>query len=771
MINFTDLKGPIRSDILNKYYYSNFELRYYSFGEIADNIKHIGSILSQHERDDLKKYLLNLRCKFLINEIFQKPNSDFAHALVGICYLSPHIVSKLIHKNALNVFLARDAAYDFLAARLLNEMDVVPNRSIIIYLSRKNLKVAYGLTLKKITDHPKNEEELFKTLKELTKTNKDFRDQINYLQNILVKSGIMKDKEINFFDSWAEGTIFVLIKFAIQMYEWSEHDNKSKRKTNKIHHKLFFSVANPKNKVKVVKNYQDYINTKYDFREYLKIPQYFYEYYKQDGEKQKYLNPSSSKRLIKNDEIERWYKHTGLVFNKKVKPGDFWELMSAKIFKELNHFGSLNFGHPIDWDPIKRKVVISSPDKQIGAYVRQLLMINSVLGLKENYKIYPSKKNQKSGDNSVNGTTFVVLEKKFLINEANAKTLESIIYQNSEHFATCSSFSIENLIRNVISTSNVLGSDFVNSVSMSQNYDFQYYLNYLKNIGSSEYAECLKILVNIYGLNVIKRMFETNLFFFIEEVSNSKKLAKMLTKPIRCVVLDIDGTIDPVEQNILSTAKLLRNGKIVAFITGRPRSYCEYMATIIKKDLKDDYKKYSKNLFFYCSNGCAFFSGEDISLIKLKFFSKDTSKKIKDILHKHGLRIVSEREYRLIAQKTSGHSNPNELSYLRGKLIKEIVRYQPNAGVYLINWNNKTNHEENRYNAIDICASSKGYALENLIKLLNKRYGQFTSSQILVIGDEPDNSDSEIINEEDVSVEGFGAVKTSVILNKLLSLE
>lgn len=753
----------INSAKLDEYYYQNLDFRYYSLEEIKRITKSLGNKLLLIENNPLNEVLIRLRVNFLINEVFSM-KSNYYRVLIGISYLTPYVSLKIVRQDSLNVFLARDAAFDFLAAKLLNNNKIYENSSIILFISRKNLKYSYE-SLCEFGAEDENQD-LSSKLKKKYLTDIKFKKEIISLQKLLKDAKVLNYSRINFIDSWAEGKIFALIKFAMEMELEITNKKYLTKKTKLKKIKLFFSVANPKKKVKVVKNYQDYINTKYSYKKYLQMPKYFYEYFKDNHEEHIKINYPNSLLMSKNM-ISRWFEHANISFKENFKVTDFQELMTAKIYKELNHFGSLNFGHPIDWDPVNKKLIPSSPDKQIGNYLREIIMINSIVGFKSNYQeksVENLKITTSAYDNSENVTK---LSKIFKISNKRAQILHSIMYAHNEHFATCTYYLINNLILNLNTTMIFLGDNFVKNISTFEDYDFQYFLNFIKEFNPSSYKRKLFSLINFYGLEIAKNMFSQNLYYFINEFKNINITSKNINRDIRAIVLDIDGTLTPIEKNMPLIIRLLKKKYFLAFITGRPRKFCQKLAHAIKFNLKEEFPNYSKNIFFYCSNGSTFFQGDDISNIKRFEFTTSEREMIKKILNKFHLRIVSSRDYRFIVKKENGENNVNELLFIRNTIFPLLKKIKPEIGVYLINWHNSTKRKENLYNSIDISSSSKEFALKRLTDTLKTMNSNFSPSNFLVIGDEPENSDREILDSKNISVESFGSFKTSYFLKKL----
>ncbi|MDZ4786453.1 MAG: HAD-IIB family hydrolase [bacterium] len=751
----------LNSDILNDAYNLSLELKPYSFFDIAQRLQIFASSAVSVEKDIFSKYLLFLRRDYLIQEVCAKPQSDYAKALIGIFSISPFIVKEIVLTKGVNIFLARDAARDFVTARIMDTLGLKKNRSYILYFARKNLKNVYSATTKLIsevrTSHL-DDQELYRKMSEEFIVNTPFRDEATNAYSLLEKCGLLNYEEIRFIDTWASGSIFYALHFIIKLFdEYKYEKGKLVKKKTPLVHKVSFATANNKERVMVVETSYDYLNVESEFNSWWKLPKAFYNHYKYE---QKLLFPirSFNCNSVNIQQIQAWYRYYGIPFlYNKIQPRDFCDLLTAQIYKGLNHFGSLNFGHPVEWDDEKKQIIASSSAKKIGNLMRNMFLINAVIGYQNNYT-KPIK--QRDFQKVIKGSRVSLLIKKFGLNRYKASMLDRVLYDNNEHVVTCHSSMIENLVQNIIITMDFFGYRAIAEMSYAENYNFQYYLNGIKFIPAHKYKESLNILNLVYTKKMVKKMLFQSTYHFVKEILKANQMKINLHRKIEMIVFDIDGTLTPISEGVDLIVRCIERNMKIAFITGRTRSFCMQMADDLNKKIPFQLKTTAANILFYCSNGSEAFYAEGTVYKKRKNIPINIKRKLYNLFNTMDLIISSERDYRIIATYKGKDNNANRLLAYIEKIKEEVKGAR--LGVYLIKWNMENSDKTLPFNSIDICSSSKKEALAHLLQ-------NGKSKNYIVIGDDPENSDREIIGENDISVEGYGILKTRAIINYILA--
>jgi len=727
---------------------------------MAQRLQAFASSAAFVERDVFSKYLLFLRRDYLIQEICATPQSDYTKALIGIFSVSPFIVKDLVSTKGINIFLARDAARDFVTAQMMNVLGIKKNESYIMYFARNNFKNVYGITTKLACEARSNhlcEQELYRKMSEEFIVNTVFRDEAINAYSTLERGGILNYKKIRFIDTWASETIFYALYFIIKLLDEHKYEkDKLVKKKNPTRHKLSFAVANDKRRVMVVETPYDYLNVESEFNSWWKLPKSFYSHYKY---KQKLPLPIRSFNCdnLNIQQILAWYRYYSVPFLYEIQPRDFCALLTAQIYKGLNHFGSLNFGHPIEWDYDKKQIIDSSSAKQIGNLLRNMFLVNAVMGYQSNH-LQPIK--QQNFQKVIKSGRVSLLDKKFGLNNYKTSMLDKVLYDNNEHVVTCHSSMIENLVQNVIITMEFFGYRAIAKMSHTENYNFQYYLNGIKFIPTHKYKESLAILNSVYTKKMVKKMLFQSTYHFVKEVLKAKQMKINLQRKVETIIFDIDGTLTPIKEGIKLVVKCIGKNMNIVFITGRPISFCKQMTEDLNKEIPTQLKNVAGNILFYSSNGSEAFSAEGTIIQKRGNIPIHVKRKLYKLLDAMDLVISSERDYRIIATYKGEDNNANRI-LANMENIKEEVK-SDGLGVYLIKWNMENSDKTLPFNSIDICSSSKKEALTHLLK--NEKYKNY-----IVVGDDPENSDREILRENDISVEGYGLFKTRAVVNYILA--
>jgi len=506
----------------------------------------------------------------------------------------------------------------------------------------------------------------------------------------------------------------------------------------------------------VVETSYDYVNVQSEFSNWWKLPKVFYNHYKCELGLLPTVH-SFNCDAVTTQQIHDWYRYYGVLFPYDIQPNDFCELITAQIYKGLNHFGSLNLGHPIEWNDDTRQLVTSSNAKKMGNLMRNMFLVNAIVGYQHNY-VEPIK--QKKISHIKTSARLFLLMKKFGLSKFKASMLDKVLYDNCEHVVTCHSSITENLILNVIATMDFFGYKTIAETSRVGNYNFQYYLNGIKSVPAQVYKENLNILSLMYPKKMVRKMLLQDAYHFVKEVLKAKQMKKSFDREIETIIFDIDGTLTPIEKGIELVAKCVKNKINVVFITGRPRSFCEHLANDLYNKLPIQYKTTIDRILFYCSNGSEAFSAAGIIYKNRKSIPINIKQKLYTLFDESDLSIQSERDYRIIATYKGKDNNANRLLAYRDKIKEEFG--SAGLGVYLVKWGFQSFDKTVPFNSIDICSSSKKDALAHLLRSTKMK-------NYIVIGDDPENSDRDIIGENDISVEGYGLSKTQSVINYLLA--
>src|SRR5690349_4720511 len=124
MHNSTPTTGLSFTGQLDELYYDNphIAIRYRTRADMRAELQAYAARLAAQEQDPLRRYLLSVRCEYLLQEALAASPTELYRVLCGISYLTPHTIKRLVDDTGINIFLARDAAADYIAARLLNDL-------------------------------------------------------------------------------------------------------------------------------------------------------------------------------------------------------------------------------------------------------------------------------------------------------------------------------------------------------------------------------------------------------------------------------------------------------------------------------------------------------------------------------------------------------------------------------------------------------------------------------------------------------------------------
>lgn len=731
------------------------QIRLRSRHEIAATLVDYGTKLLQSEEDDFRRYMLITRIRDLCNEVLSPSSGGLFEALVGMSYIAPHVLTKLLSENAqaLHVFMARDAASDYIVADLMNKLDIRSNDAVLVYISRNTLGEAYRKVVC-LGESTTITEQLHEKMFALYDSDPQFEQSINTLITTLDECGALNRHHVRYLDSWAEGTMFSMISFA----------HKIARRQGKISlpaQDITYRVMNNKARLRVVKTDFDYQNVVESLHDPYSVPLDFYESFQRANRQHPYVTPLTATYKPSQHDISLWYVQEQLEAPKITNIEDFSELMRVRIYKNHNHFGSLNLGHPFEWDYTTGSIIDASPDKKVGSLLRQLLLVNSILGYRDGYKSLDDTlrtstvKLPPRADPALIGTDY---------SSDEGIALDTIIRENAEHFATSGSVAAKNLCLNLRCMMRLLDKSAVLSASNRKNYDFQYFINDIKKYSPSDFENRLSHIKTAMGVQTTIELFTQSPVDFLGALRNSLREYEMISRDIACIVLDIDGTVTPVYNAIHMFAAILRSGKCLGFITGRPIRACQNICDNLFAVMSPaELEQYKNKLVFHAANGARTVYGD--GRIRQSTFSNSDQEIILKFAAANEFTVISRKEYRFLLRPNSSNGNQNQLRWTANQLAGALGA---STGVYIAKWYEDTSDQiDLPYNVIDVCAGTRQAALDAITSWMQGIDKHATQSNILYLADEPELADSGMF-ENGISVHGFGLRKTRKIVERIL---
>ncbi len=737
-------------------YETDLVFKKYSFKDMAHVMEDFYEKAIKEGAGERELYLLRLRIDYLLTEV-NAQHSDLVQALISLYSISPYIVKEIVSSKAVNVFLARDAAREYVTASLMQRLKGLRCKIHIVHISRKNLRAVYKLVSRQKTNLQRGkigQALLERELLEAYRSDPAVREEVQGIETLLKDAGLLDKSRIRFIDTWTSGSIFVSLSLVIGIcdrYELGTADLLKKRSPRQ--RKLEFATANNKKSVHVVETIYDYENVAQGFSEWWALPKSFYSDY--SSSRQNILPITSFDcSSISEKTVDSWYRFYGFARSRSIVVRELCELASAQIFKKFNHFGSLNLGHPIEWDNRTRCAVSTASYKRIGNLFRTMFLINAVIGYYEDYKSPLLQKPQSLPSSRERMRRLRAWHPS--ISPASFKCFDKVLMASNEHVVTCEKSITYNLLKNIQTIIAVFGCTSVARMTPLQNYNFQFFINQTKRIENKEFLRRLRYLKEIYGLRVLKTMFFQSSFYFEKEVQQALSLHEHTRQKPASIVFDIDGTLTPIETGVTVVRECARAGIEPIFITGRPTSFCLKFTHSIISGSSRELRQTLQSMQFYASNGAESFIGMEKVLRTREVITRRARAIVLRVCKSYGLATVSERDYRIVvsSKESSVECNPNLILAARDDIERVAAPY--GLGVYMINWNSPST-TASFYNSIDICASNKGRALTHVLISRSKH-------EVLVIGDDPHNSDKDILKEHGISVQGYGVMKTLAIV-------
>ncbi|MFA5350299.1 MAG: (d)CMP kinase, partial [Candidatus Omnitrophota bacterium] len=787
-------RNPIPRFKLNEFYTPNLPLRSYSSQEIKILLNnYTQKLASQLDLNTLTGkldyYLLMVRSDYFINEVLSDPDNDFFKAMVGTTGVAPYIVEQILSREGINVFLARDSGRDFTAAYLMDKLGILPNNSVVYHLSRKNMGPGYKITkaiVEKYYNHIENREQFvelaYYDFINAMEENESFRRRAVEVYEELQELGIFYHRKVRFIDSWAAGTILYYLVLLTRFFNEYEIINGkvTVRNNQLLDVEIDCRAADPKTRVLSVDKI-DQVDHHHNFNQWWMIPSPSLEWHlRKDNNKTAIPSVDWQGSSISLEKIRGWYiKHAirpPPLSEKDVT--DFAMLMSAQIFKPHNPYGALNLGHRIDWNSSAKQLYTATPAKRLGAFFREIMVINSVMDyaqaeniavkkdagfmLTENTVVFQNDKN----------SIFNELAKDFAklgyyLDEKEIEVLNYILLIHSEHVATSNDNLQIQIIINMMHTIRTLGVNAVYSAFENNPYDSQYYIHSVKSLTPVEFRTMLYTMIDIYGIEFAKELFTGNIMLFTDELMNINDLAERLRHPKTGAMFDIDGTILPIEQVIRLFTEMLKNGIFLSFNSGRPLpGIHKLVLDQMKELLAGDIEKIRNLIYLYVSNANQGLTIDGQELYPRGEFDVKERALIAGIIKEFDLTIISQRPYRIILKVSREVVDITYLSYLR-ELVEQRLNESGSFDVS-VSMSGEPGAKVEVFNSIDITSSTKKRGLDDFKNRLSVILGRSVNYEnIFIAGDQPKGNDMPILKVKGAySVESFGVRKVAALLRK-----
>ncbi|MFA5346373.1 MAG: hypothetical protein WC315_08900, partial [Candidatus Omnitrophota bacterium] len=397
-----------------------------------------------------QKYLLVKRFEYLINSLKEAYQANgeytFYHALTAISNFLVE-VAKQIPQDALNLYIARDGANFWLAGYMLAaNKDAFETNNIIFHLSRERMGVthdAMGNILDKVkAENPKDSEEFWAVLlrhfNARIAEDSEFSAKVEETYGRLVNLIQGQDK-VRVVESMAEGVITGFLK----------------------------AVLLSKFERLVVK-------------EYITAPKSVQEARIRGAE---FFNwPVANEGEIRGL-ITGWLEAAGLVAPKvDITPAEIQEErkqefapnqlrrydLEAQVYPLQYPYSEINLGHPVEFN--NGYVVISSASKQLGYFLRQILLANATIGA----QVQEVRLNNANIPQNSVSMEDVLAENNINLTLAGAQALEHFISRHNEIITTVNDRKQQELLVRLAIWINMMGDDAIREIVSREEYDAHY---------------------------------------------------------------------------------------------------------------------------------------------------------------------------------------------------------------------------------------------------------------------------------------------------------
>ncbi|MCD6477055.1 MAG: hypothetical protein J7K26_02735, partial [Candidatus Aenigmarchaeota archaeon] len=350
----------ILSTNLNSFYEPQGLKSSYSLNEIKSTLREKTKELLKGEISCFHKYLLLKRSNWLINQITEASTSQnytFFHALIAISHFLIMVAKELVERDEkdqrLNIYIARDSANFWLARRVIEGDKFNNGNNIIFHLSRSQLGPAHKRFSEIISEslkEAKDKDELWriilKKFKGEVRSNKEFAQIVKDIEEGLKNANILNAKKIRIIESLSEGIVIGFLKAVILNYN-KEIDVEE------------FVVSPKSEQVKSSKRGITTIN---------------------------WIERLGINEEERRNRINQWFKNWGVnppgvvsfqeteILNEQEL---MWPSVEALVYHLFYPYSEVNLGHPIEFDSQNKVLYKTSPAKNLGKLLREILLINA----------------------------------------------------------------------------------------------------------------------------------------------------------------------------------------------------------------------------------------------------------------------------------------------------------------------------------------------------------------------------------------------------------
>ena len=344
----------------------------------------------------------------------------------------------------------------------------------------------------------------------------------------LQELGVFYHKQIRFIDSWATGTIlYFLVSLARFFNEYEVVEGKAVYRQNPLFDiKVDCRAADAKIRALPLEKIDQRALRK-GINYWWVVPPPSLEWHLQKNNLTTAIPSVDWERSsLSLEKVKKWYTKRGIrpppIENKELT--DFEMLMSAQIYKPHNPYGALNLGHRIDWNKPAKQLYSATAAKKLGAFLREIMLINSVIdyvelenknvAFKEDFMPPADTALAKKDTESVFNELLEDLAKLgYCQNEDERGLLRKLMFVYSEHIATSNDSLQLQMIINIMYTIRALGVKTVEDAFENQHYDAQYYIHIVKSLSIVEFRNMLYRMMDIYGIGFVKELFKYNLVY------------------------------------------------------------------------------------------------------------------------------------------------------------------------------------------------------------------------------------------------------------------
>ncbi|MDD5135748.1 MAG: (d)CMP kinase, partial [Candidatus Omnitrophica bacterium] len=714
--------GPINTHNLNTYYEPHLPLRKYSLDEICALIRQYTTELAGQidRRDPMGRmhydFLINRR-DYLLSELRGKSNAEGLYPfLLGITGVAPYAVNQIPDDGAVDIFMARDASPYFMALDILGSLKGKKSKAFNFHLSRKNMVHSYKFMQRTVNEFAADpnmrtskeafERAIFESFSRNMEKNPKFRKEAADFYRQLKESGIVSDQERKYriIDSWSAATMLFymnsLIKFFAK-YDITEEGLLVARAVPADVTVDIFRISSKENVLPVGK-----------WTNWELVRSGIERWYTGTGIVN--IEPSPLGNIMPSvnwrdsgitwEDVERWYNEGDSVAPVDRTPEgllEFLELMGAQLFKRYNPYGTASIGHPVDWRRNEGALYEASPAKQLGHFLRSILMINSVIDFAVSRNIIdkaPEAKMPVYGEREIlqaSNISFFLRDFGVSLGKNELRVMTVIRNRFNEHFSTSNDSIQTVMLLNVAELIKFFGASAC-SDAVENYYQFQDIIHNIKDIPPMEFKIALRSLSRKTGIGWIREAFisspikKQNEFAkrIVREVEAVRKhrieneearKARGLQYPKAALELDVDGTIlsmpgkqiPPLLLNQLIT--LMRNKIYICINTGkRSRDVEAQVLNVIRDNMgEQEYAQLSKYLYVKTHSSSVAAMADDLTAETKVVFNEEEKAAIQTVISDLRVKVLSEKDTRFLIVPTIGKTPQEACDIIREELLKK----------------------------------------------------------------------------------------------------